>query len=164
MTWKCAVVNVPFGGRQRRNHLQSDSDVARRARTFDRRYTSELLDFIGPDKDVPAPDMNTNEQNDGLDSGHIFDARASYGQCRRHRGNRSPLGGSLGRREATGRGVIFTVNEAIKRFNLTPGETSVVVQGSGKSAALVPALMSEQGYKVPGDFPPSAAEFIRKGS
>jgi hypothetical protein len=94
--------------RERRNHLQSDSDVAGRARTFDASlYTSELLDFIGPDKDVPAPDMNTNEQT----MAWIMD---TYSMHARHTvtavvtGKPVALGGSLGRREATGRGVLFT--------------------------------------------------------
>ena len=62
MTWKCAVVNVPFGGCKRRNHLRSAQMSLGELERLTRRYTSELIDFIGPDKDVPAPDMNTNEQ------------------------------------------------------------------------------------------------------
>jgi glutamate dehydrogenase (NAD(P)+) len=106
-----------------------------------------LLDFIGPDKDVPAPDMNTNEQT----MAWIMD---TYSMHARHTvtavvtGKPVALGGSLGRREATGRGVLFTVNEAIKKFNLTPDQTSVVVQGSGNVGGIGAALMYEKGYKV----------------
>ena len=112
-----------------------------------RRYTSELIDFIGPDKDVPAPDMNTNEQT----MAWIMD---TYSMHSRHTvnavvtGKPVALGGSLGRREATGRGVLFTVNEAIKRYNLTPEQTTVVVQGSGNVGGIGAELMHEKGYKV----------------
>ena len=149
MTWKCAVVNVPFGGAKGGiicDPLQMSQGELER---LTRRYTSELLDFIGPDKDVPAPDMNTNEQT----MAWIMD---TYSMHARHTvtavvtGKPVALGGSLGRREATGRGVLFTVNEAIKRFNLTPEKTSVVVQGSGNVGGIGANLMYEQGYKVTG--------------
>ncbi|MCA1638473.1 MAG: Glu/Leu/Phe/Val dehydrogenase, partial [Acidobacteria bacterium] len=147
MTWKCAVVNVPFGGAKGGvicNPIQMSIGELER---LTRRYTSELLDFIGPDRDVPAPDMNTNEQT----MAWIMD---TYSMHARHTvnavvtGKPVALGGSLGRREATGRGVLFTVNEAIKRFNLTPEQTSVVVQGSGNVGGIGAALMHERGYKV----------------
>jgi glutamate dehydrogenase (NAD(P)+) len=147
MTWKCAVVNVPFGGAKGGiicdPRQMSESELER----LTRRYTAELLDFIGPDKDVPAPDMNTNEQT----MAWIMD---TYSMHARHTvtaivtGKPIALGGSLGRREATGRGVLFTVNEAIKRFNLTPAQTSVVVQGSGNVGGIGASLMHEKGYKV----------------
>jgi len=147
MTWKCAVVNVPFGGGKGGiicdPHQMSQGEIER----MTRRYTSELIDFIGPDKDVPAPDMNTGEQT----MAWIMD---TYSMHMRHTvnavvtGKPVALGGSLGRREATGRGVLFTVNEAIKRFNLTPEQTTVVVQGSGNVGGIGAELMHAQGYKV----------------
>ena len=147
MTWKCAVVNVPFGGAKGGiicDPLQmSDGELER----LTRRYTAELIDFIGPDKDVPAPDMNTGEQT----MAWIMD---TYSMHQRHTvtavvtGKPVAIGGSLGRREATGRGVMFTVNEAIKRFNLTPEETTVVVQGSGNVGGIGAELMHQKGYKV----------------
>lgn len=147
MTWKCAVVNVPFGGAKGGiicdPHQMSLGEIER----MTRRYTSELIDFIGPDKDVPAPDMNTGEQT----MAWIMD---TYSMHMRHTvnavvtGKPIALGGSLGRREATGRGVLFTVNEAIKRFNLTPEQTTVVVQGSGNVGGIGAELMHEKGYKV----------------
>ncbi len=147
MTWKCAVVNVPFGGAKGgiicNPHQMSIGELER----LTRRYTSELIDFIGPDKDVPAPDMNTNEQT----MAWIMD---TYSMHARHTvtavvtGKPVALGGSLGRREATGRGVLFCVNEAIKKFNLTPEQTSVVVQGSGNVGGIGASLMHEKGYKV----------------
>jgi glutamate dehydrogenase (NAD(P)+) len=147
MTWKCAVVNVPFGGAKGGiicdPHQMSLGELER----MTRRYTAELMDFIGPDKDVPAPDMNTGEQT----MAWIMD---TYSMHARHTvnavvtGKPVALGGSLGRREATGRGVLICVNEAIKRFNLTPEQTTVVVQGSGNVGGIGAQLMWEKGYKV----------------
>jgi glutamate dehydrogenase (NAD(P)+) len=147
MTWKCAVVNVPFGGGKGGvicdPHQMSIGELER----LTRRYTAELGDFIGPDKDVPAPDMNTNEQT----MAWIMD---TYSMHARHTvnavvtGKPVALGGSLGRREATGRGLMFTVNEAIKRLNQTPEQTSVVVQGSGNVGGIGAELMYQNGYKV----------------
>lgn len=147
MTWKCAVVNVPFGGGKGGvvcdPKLMSIGELER----MTRRYASELIDFIGPEKDVPAPDMNTNEQT----MAWIMD---TYSMHARHTvtavvtGKPIDLGGSAGRREATGRGVMIVVNEAIKRFKLTPQETRVVVQGSGNVGGLGARLMYEAGYKI----------------
>lgn len=149
MTWKCAVVNVPFGGGKGGiicNPTQmSEGELER----LTRRYTAELIDFIGPDKDVPAPDMNTNEQTMAwiMDT---FSMHARHTVTAVVTGKPVALGGSLGRREATGRGVLITVNEAIKRFGLTPERTSVVVQGSGNVGGIGAQLMYETGYKVVG--------------
>ena len=108
MTWKCAVVNVPFGGGKGGivcNPLQMSIGELER---LTRRYTAELIDFIGPDKDVPAPDMNTNEQT----MAWIMD---TFSMHARHAvtavvTGKPVAGSSLGRREATSRGVMFTVN------------------------------------------------------
>jgi len=147
MTWKCAVVNVPFGGGKGGiicdPHQMSLGELER----LTRRYTAELIDFIGPEKDVPAPDMNTNEQT----MAWVMD---TYSMHARHTvtsvvtGKPVALGGSLGRREATGRGVMITVNEAIKRYKLTPEKTTVVVQGSGNVGGIGAELMHAAGYKV----------------
>lgn len=147
MTWKCAVVNVPFGGGKGGIVCDPRQMSIGELERLTRRYTAELIDFIGPDKDVPAPDMNTNEQT----MAWIMD---TYSMHARHTvtavvtGKPVALGGSLGRREATGRGVLFCVNEAIKRFDLTPEKTSVVVQGSGNVGGIGAELMHQQGYKV----------------
>lgn len=147
MTWKCAVVNVPFGGGKGGIICDPRQMSMGELERLTRRYTSELIDFIGPDRDVPAPDINTNEQT----MAWIMD---TYSMHARHTvtavvtGKPVALGGSLGRREATGRGVLFTVNEAIKRFKLTPEQTSVVIQGSGNVGGIGAGLMYEKGYKV----------------
>jgi glutamate dehydrogenase (NAD(P)+) len=147
MTWKCAVVNVPFGGGKGGIICNPQQMSQGELERLTRRYTAELIDFIGPDKDVPAPDMNTNEQT----MAWIMD---TYSMHARHTvnavvtGKPVGLGGSLGRREATGRGVMFCVNEAIKRYDLTPQQTTVVVQGSGNVGGIGAELMHEQGYKI----------------
>lgn len=147
MTWKCAVVNVPFGGAKGGIICNPQQMSIGELERMTRRYTAELIDFIGPDKDVPAPDMNTNEQTMAwiMDT---FSMHARHTVTAVVTGKPVALGGSLGRREATGRGVLFTVNEAIKRFKLTPEQTSVVVQGSGNVGGIGALLMHEQGYKI----------------
>ncbi len=147
MTWKCAVVNVPFGGAKGGIICDPQQMSTGEIERMTRRYAAELLDFIGPEKDVPAPDMNTNEQT----MAWIMD---TYSMHARHTvtavvtGKPIDLGGSSGRREATGRGILFVTNEAIKRFKMTPAETRVVVQGSGNVGGIGAQLFDEAGYNV----------------
>lgn len=147
MTWKCAVVNVPFGGAKGGIICDPQQMSIGELERMTRRYASELLDFIGPEKDVPAPDMNTNEQT----MAWIMD---TYSMHARHTvtavvtGKPIDLGGSSGRREATGRGILFVTNEAIKRFGMSPETTRVVVQGSGNVGGIGAQLLHEAGYKV----------------
>jgi glutamate dehydrogenase (NAD(P)+) len=147
MTWKCAVVNVPFGGAKGGIICDPQQMSIGELERMTRRYAAELLDFIGPEKDVPAPDMNTNEQT----MAWIMD---TYSMHARHTvtavvtGKPIALGGSSGRREATGRGLLFVVNEAIKRFKMVPEKTRVVVQGSGNVGGIGASLFYEAGYKV----------------
>ncbi len=147
MTWKCAVVNVPFGGAKGGIICDPQQMSIGELERMTRRYASELLDFIGPEKDVPAPDMNTNEQT----MAWIMD---TYSMHARHTvtavvtGKPIALGGSSGRREATGRGLLFVINEAIKRFKMVPQQTRVVVQGSGNVGGIGAKLLYEAGYKV----------------
>ncbi len=147
MTWKCAVVNVPFGGAKGGVVCDPQQMSIGELERMTRRYASELIDFIGPEKDVPAPDMNTNEQT----MAWIMD---TYSMHARHTvtavvtGKPIDLGGSSGRREATGRGLLFVINEAIKRFKMRPEETRVVVQGSGNVGGIGAQLLHNAGYRV----------------
>jgi glutamate dehydrogenase (NAD(P)+) len=147
MTWKCAVVNVPFGGAKGGIICDPQQMSMGELERMTRRYAAELLDFIGPEKDVPAPDMNTNEQT----MAWIMD---TYSMHARHTvtavvtGKPIDLGGSSGRREATGRGILFVINEAIKRFKMKPSDTRVVVQGSGNVGGIGARLLHDEGYKV----------------
>jgi glutamate dehydrogenase (NAD(P)+) len=147
MTWKCAVVNVPFGGAKGGIICDPRQMSIGELERMTRRYAAELLDFIGPEKDVPAPDMNTNEQT----MAWIMD---TYSMHARHTvnavvtGKPIDLGGSRGRREATGRGILIVVIEAAKRFKMNPADTRVVVQGSGNVGGIAALLLHEAGFKV----------------
>ncbi|HKX29660.1 MAG TPA: Glu/Leu/Phe/Val dehydrogenase [Blastocatellia bacterium] len=147
MTWKCAVVNIPFGGAKGGIICDPSQMSQAELERMTRRYTAELIDFIGPERDVPAPDMNTNEQT----MAWIMD---TYSMHARHTvtaivtGKPVDLSGSRGRREATGRGLLFVVNEAVKKLGLEIPATRVVVQGSGNVGGTAAKLMYETGYKI----------------
>jgi len=149
MTWKCAVVNIPFGGAKGGiicdPHKMSQGELER----MTRRYTAELFEFIGPEKDVPAPDVNTNEQT----MAWIMD---TYSMHMRQTctavvtGKPINIGGSRGRREATGRGVLMVCEKAIQKLRLNRDTTRVIVQGFGNVGSNAARLMAEAGYKVIG--------------
>src|ERR1700704_1668812 len=149
MTWKCAVVNIPFGGAKGGiicdPHKMSQGELER----MTRRYTAELVEFIGPEKDVPAPDMNTNEQT----MAWMMD---TYSMHMRQTvtavvtGKPINIGGSRGRREATGRGIMIVCDEAVKKLGLQPQGTRVIVQGFGNVGSNCARLMSDAGYKIIG--------------
>jgi glutamate dehydrogenase (NAD(P)+) len=149
MTWKCAVVNIPFGGAK--GGIICDPKNMSRAELerMTRRYTAELMEFIGPEKDVPAPDMNTNEQT----MAWIMD---TYSMHMRQTvtavvtGKPVSLGGSRGRREATGRGVMVVCDEAMKKLGMNREEVRVIVQGFGNVGSNAARLMHESGYKIIG--------------
>ncbi len=147
MTWKCAVVNIPFGGGKGgvicEPHLLSEGELER----ITRRYTAEIGEFIGPERDVPAPDVNTNEQT----MAWIMD---TYSMHKRHTvtavvtGKPLELGGSLGRPEATGRGCMIVTLEALRLFGLTPESTRVIIQGFGNVGGMAARLMRRAGFKI----------------
>jgi glutamate dehydrogenase (NAD(P)+) len=149
MTWKCAVVNIPFGGAKGGiicdPHKMSMGELER----MTRRYTAELFEFIGPEKDVPAPDVNTNEQI----MAWIMD---TYSMHMRQTctavvtGKPINIGGSRGRREATGRGVQVVCDEAVKKLHFNRESTRVVIQGFGNVGSNAARLMAEAGYKILG--------------
>jgi glutamate dehydrogenase (NAD(P)+) len=147
MTWKCAVVNLPYGGGKGgvicNPSIMSEIELER----VTRRYTSAIIDIIGPEKDVPAPDMNTNERT----MAWIMD---TYSMHRRETttavvtGKPLNLGGSRGRTEATGRGCLFVSKEALKKFQIPPTKARVVVQGFGNVGGMAARLMAKEGIKV----------------
>jgi len=149
MTWKCAVVNIPFGGAKGGiicdPHKMSMGELER----MTRRYTAELFDFIGPEKDVPAPDVNTNEQIMAwmMDT-YSMHARQTVTAV--VTGKPINIGGSAGRREATGRGVLVVCEQAIKKLHLNRDTTRVIVQGFGNVGSNAARLMAKAGYKVIG--------------
>ncbi len=149
MTWKCAVVNIPFGGAKGGVICDPKKMSMGELERMTRRYTAELMEFIGPEKDVPAPDVNTNEQI----MAWIMD---TYSMHMRQTvtavvtGKPLNMGGSKGRREATGRGVMIVCDEALKKLRLNRDETRVIVQGFGNVGSNAARLMFEAGYKVIG--------------
>src|SRR5437016_2194124 len=162
MTWKCAVVNVPFGGAKGGVICDPNQMSMGELERMTRRYASELLDFIGPEKDVPAPDMNTNEQT----MAWIMD---TYSMHARHTvnavvtGKPMPLGGSRGRPEATGRGCMMVTLKALARLNLKPADARVVVQGFGNVGGMAAKLMSAVGFKIVAIVEYDGAVYNRKG-
>jgi len=149
MTWKCAVVNIPFGGAKGGIICEPRDMSPAELERLTRRYTAELLDFIGPEKDVPAPDMNTNEQT----MAWMMD---TYSMHARHlvtaavTGKPIEIGGSRGRKEATGRGLLFVCNEACKKFGFKTADTRVVIQGAGNVGGTAALLMHQEGYRIIG--------------
>jgi glutamate dehydrogenase (NAD(P)+) len=149
MTWKCAVVNIPFGGAKGGVICDPRKMSMSELERMTRRYTAELIEFIGPEKDVPAPDMNTNEQV----MAWIMD---TYSMHMRQTvtavvtGKPLNIGGSRGRREATGRGVMTVCDEALKKLGMTREQTRVIIQGFGNVGSNAARLMFEGGYKITG--------------
>jgi glutamate dehydrogenase (NAD(P)+) len=147
MTWKCAVVNIPFGGAKGGvicdPHVLSDSELER----VTRRYTAEIIDFLGPERDVPAPDVNTNDKV----MAWIMD---TYSMHMRHTvtavvtGKPFQLGGSRGRTEATGRGCMIVTLKALSRYGMDPASTKVVIQGFGNVGGMAARLMAARGFKI----------------
>jgi len=149
MTWKCAVVNIPFGGAKGGVICDPKKMSMGELERMTRRYTAEIIDFIGPEKDVPAPDVNTNEQV----MAWIMD---TYSMHMRQTvtsvvtGKPINIGGSRGRREATGRGVSVVCDEALKHLNMRRDGCRVIVQGFGNVGSNAAKLMQDKGYKIIG--------------
>jgi glutamate dehydrogenase (NAD(P)+) len=147
MTWKCAVVNIPFGGAKGGVICDPKKMSQGELERVTRRYTAEIIDFIGPEKDVPAPDMGTNEQT----MAWIMD---TYSMHMRQTvtsvvtGKPLNIGGSRGRREATGRGVRKVCDEALRLLNIQRDGCRVVLQGFGNVGSNAAKLMMESGYKI----------------
>ncbi len=149
MTWKCAVVNIPFGGAKGGiicdPHSMSKGELER----MTRRYTSEIIEFIGPEKDIPAPDVGTDEQT----MAWIMD---TYSMHMRKTvtsvvtGKPLNIGGSHGRLEATGRGVMVVCIESLRHLGMDIEGCRVVIQGFGNVGSNAARLMHEQGFKIVG--------------
>ncbi|MCI0433038.1 MAG: Glu/Leu/Phe/Val dehydrogenase [Gemmatimonadetes bacterium] len=149
MTWKCAVVDIPFGGAKGgvvcEPYRLSTGELER----LTRRYTASILEILGPESDVPAPDVNTNEQV----MAWIMD---TYSMHKRHTvtavvtGKPIAIGGSRGRREATGRGVMFVVREALRELQIPLNGSKVVIQGFGNVGSIAAQLLTDEGMTVVG--------------
>ncbi|MGB9825213.1 MAG: Glu/Leu/Phe/Val family dehydrogenase, partial [Desulfofundulus sp.] len=147
MTWKCAVVDIPYGGAkggiQCDPSSMSESELCR----LTRRYTSMIMPIIGPHRDIPAPDVNTNAQTMAwiADTVSMLEGKSMPAVVT---GKPLSLGGSEGRREATGRGVAIVVEELLKREQRKCQETSVAIQGFGNVGSAAACILHEMGCKV----------------
>lgn len=149
MTWKCAVVGLPFGGAKGGVTVNPKLLSQTELQNLTRRYTAEIADVIGPNKDIPAPDVNTNPQIMAwlMDT---YSMHVGYSVPGVTTGKPIVLGGSEGRSEATGRGCVFAIQEACPVVGLIPSSATTVVQGYGNAGAVAARLMSELGSKVTG--------------
>jgi glutamate dehydrogenase (NAD(P)+) len=147
MTWKCAVAHIPFGGGKGGIICDPTKMSRRELEALTRRYVAEIIDAIGPEKDVPAPDVNTNEQVMAwvMDTYSMHVGRTENAVVT---GKPVELGGSLGRREATGRGVMIVTRDAAKHLGLKLQGARVAVQGFGNVGSVSAALLAQLGAKV----------------
>jgi glutamate dehydrogenase (NAD(P)+) len=149
MTWKCALVNIPYGGAKGGVIVDPAQHSLGELERLTRRFTTEISVLIGPDKDIPAPDVNTNGQvmawlmdTISMQAGHTVNAVVT--------GKPVLVGGSLGRLEATGRGVSLMVREWARLANRPLQDLSVVVQGFGNVGGIAALLIGELGCKIVG--------------
>jgi glutamate dehydrogenase (NAD(P)+) len=147
MTWKCAVAHIPFGGGKGGIICDPTRMSRRELEALTRRYVAEIIDAIGPEKDVPAPDVNTNDQvmawvmdTYSMHVGHTSTAVVT--------GKPLEMGGSLGRREATGRGVMISTRESARHLGFDIKGTTVAVQGFGNVGSISAELLAEIGARV----------------
>lgn len=147
MTWKCAVVGIPYGGAKGGVRVNPKELSRNEVENLTRRFTTELIPIIGPDRDIPAPDVNTNQQTMAwlmdtysMNVGHSVPGVTT--------GKPIVLGGSEGRMEATGRGCVFAVEEAAKDLGLDITQAKVVVQGYGNVGATAARLIADEGATV----------------
>jgi glutamate dehydrogenase (NAD(P)+) len=149
MTWKCAVVNIPFGGAKGGVICDPKRMSQGELERMTRRFTAELVEFIGPEKDIPAPDVNTNEQT----MAWIMDTYSMHMRQTVNAvvtGKPVSLGGSRGRKEATGRGISVCCDEALKHLGLTVEGCRVIVQGFGNVGSNAAKLLYQKGYTIVG--------------
>jgi len=162
MTWKCAVVNIPFGGAKGGVICDPLSMSIGELERVTRRYTTGIINTLGPDSDVPAPDVNTNERV----MAWLMD---TYSMHMRHTvnavttGKPIAMGGSLGRREATGRGCMLTTKEALAHLGMPMKGASVVVQGFGNVGSIAAELLQQEGCKIVGISDRTGGWYSKKG-
>lgn len=147
MTWKCALMGLPYGGAKGGIRVEPWNLSIGETERLTRRYTSEIINLLGPDKDIPAPDMYTNEQTMAwimdtysINVGHTVPSVVT--------GKPVSIGGSFGRTEATGRGVAYCVRRAVSHYGVKGDAPSVVVQGFGNVGAVTAKLLHQAGFKI----------------
>ncbi len=147
MTWKCAVVNVPFGGAKGGVRCDPKKMSLRELEGLTRRYTTEISVFLGPESDIPAPDVYTNAQTMAwiMDT---YSMHKGYSVPGVVTGKPISIGGSLGRNEATARGCVFTIQEAARALGLDLGRSTAVVQGYGNAGSIAAMLLHQLGVRI----------------
>jgi glutamate dehydrogenase (NAD(P)+) len=149
MTWKCAVVNIPFGGAKGGIICDPGKMSRGELERVTRRYTAELANWLGPERDVPAPDVGSGEQTMAwvMDT---FSMHAGQATTAVVTGKPIELGGSRGRKEATGRGVMICCDKALTKLGIKKQGSRVVIQGFGNVGSMAADLMHKAGYKIVG--------------
>jgi glutamate dehydrogenase (NAD(P)+) len=149
MTWKCAVVNIPFGGAKGGVICDPSKLSKSELERLTRRYTAQLIDVLGPERDIPAPDIGTNEQTMAwvMDTYAMHVSQATTAVVT---GKPLDLGGSQGRHEATGRGLMICCNKAVAKLGMKREGCRVIIQGFGNVGSQAALLMHQAGYKIIG--------------
>ena len=144
MTWKCATVNIPFGGGKGGVIVDPKQLTLKELEGLTRRFATEISPLIGPDRDIPAPDVNTNAQTMAwiMDT---FSMHHGYTISGVVTGKPVSIGGSLGRNEATARGAVFTLRQASTVLNLPLAGARVAIQGYGNAGSIAASLLSDEG-------------------
>jgi len=162
MTWKCAVVDIPFGGAKGGVICDPSKMSKSELERVTRRYTAALSDWFGPERDIPAPDIGTNEQIMAwvMDTYSMHVRQATTAVVT---GKPLDLGGSQGRREATGRGVMICCDKAIDQLRMKREGCRVIIQGFGNVGSQGALLMHEAGYKIVGAADVNGGLYNEKG-
>lgn len=147
MTWKCAVVNIPYGGAKGGVQCDPLKMSGAEVERLTRRYTVMIMPIIGSRRDIPAPDVNTSSQTMGwiMDTVSMFEGRTVLDIVT---GKPVDMGGSLGRVEATGRGVMISVVNLLKKLGRNPSDITVAVQGYGNVGSIAATLLAQEGCKI----------------
>src|SRR5690606_24847900 len=162
MSWKCALAGLPYGGGKGGITVDPHSLSPRELEALSRRYMQEMIPFVGPHTDVMAPDLGTNEQVMAwfMDTYSMYQGRTVTEIVT---GKPAQSGGTVGRREATGRGVAYLVGRAMEELELKPSQSSAIVQGFGNVGSIAAATLAQRGVKIIGVSDHSAAYFDRNG-
>jgi glutamate dehydrogenase (NAD(P)+) len=162
MTWKCSLMNLPFGGAHGGIRLDPSKLSSSELERVTRRYVSEIIELIGPDQDIAGPDLNTNEQTMAwmmdtysVNVGHTVPSVVT--------GKPKSIGGSLGLSEATGYGVALCARQAASHYNLASDSPSVIIQGLGTVGSVVARILNDQGFTVLGVSDTSGALYNSNG-
>ena len=162
MTWKCALAGLPYGGAKGGISCNPKTMSRKELQGMTRRYTAEVLNFIGPEEDIPAPDVGTDDQV----MSWIMDTYSM------HKGHTTPavvtgkpveIGGTLGRREATGRGVVHVIREAAEGMKLDLRQSTAVIQGFGNVGSVAALDLARLGVKILGISNSTGGTFSEKG-